>query len=175
MLDCLTLESFNSVKSSSHLDVCIFISGFLIQLSLLVIFYQAIYWLFVSFPVNTLNPSEISQIQELLYNGYWAFECFTIRDYNDMICGVCGIAPKMEIAQRNTENVLHLKNVQVSWEEYTVQRTHWTQPFIIIILFFYVVSNQDTLVIGTFGLVVRTIVWNMVKMNNLFQSSQVEP
>ncbi|XP_033878439.1 HMG domain-containing protein 3-like [Acipenser ruthenus] len=69
-------------------------------------------------PVNTLNPSEISQIQELLYNGYWAFECFTIRDYNDMICGVCGIAPKMEIAQRNTENVLHLKNVQFTWPDF---------------------------------------------------------
>ncbi|MGH0118681.1 UNVERIFIED_CONTAM: hypothetical protein FKN15_027764 [Acipenser sinensis] len=68
--------------------------------------------------VNTLNPSEISQIQELLYNGYWAFECFTIRDYNDMICGVCGIAPKMEIAQRNTENVLHLKNVQFTWPDF---------------------------------------------------------
>ncbi|KAK6475900.1 HMG domain-containing protein 3-like isoform X2 [Huso huso] len=69
-------------------------------------------------PVNILNPSEISQIQELLYNGYWAFECFTIRDYNDMICGVCGIAPKMEIAQRNTENVLHLKNVQFTWPDF---------------------------------------------------------
>ncbi|RXM95443.1 HMG domain-containing protein 3 [Acipenser ruthenus] len=68
--------------------------------------------------LNTLNPSEISQIQELLYNGYWAFECFTIRDYNDMICGVCGIAPKMEIAQRNTENVLHLKNVQFTWPDF---------------------------------------------------------
>ncbi|MGH0117144.1 UNVERIFIED_CONTAM: hypothetical protein FKN15_029557 [Acipenser sinensis] len=69
-------------------------------------------------PVNTLNPSEISQIQELLYSGYWAFECFTIRDYNDIICGVCGIAPKVEIAQRNTENVLHLKNVQFTWPDF---------------------------------------------------------
>ncbi|XP_041079344.1 HMG domain-containing protein 3 isoform X2 [Polyodon spathula] len=69
-------------------------------------------------PVNTLNPSELSQIQELLCNGYWAFECFTVRDYNDMICGVCGIAPKLEIAQRNTENVLHLKNVQFTWPDF---------------------------------------------------------
>ncbi|XP_073211442.1 HMG domain-containing protein 3 isoform X3 [Lepidochelys kempii] len=61
---------------------------------------------------KTLSPEELSQLQELLCNGYWAFECLTVRDYNDMICGVCGIAPKIEIAQRNAENVLALKNVE---------------------------------------------------------------
>ncbi|XP_015205495.2 HMG domain-containing protein 3 isoform X3 [Lepisosteus oculatus] len=69
-------------------------------------------------PVNTLNPSELSHILELLCSGYWAFECLTVRDYNDMICGVCGIAPKMEIAQRNTDNVLHLKNMEFTWPDF---------------------------------------------------------
>lgn len=55
----------------------------------------------------------MSRVQELFCSGYWAFECLTVRDYNDMICGVCGIAPKMEVAQRNTNNVLLLKNVEV--------------------------------------------------------------
>lgn len=31
-----------------------------------------------------------------------------------MICGICGVAPKLEIAQRYTNNVLELKNVEVT-------------------------------------------------------------
>jgi len=34
-----------------------------------------------------------------------------------MICGICGITPKVEIAQRNVENVLALKNIEVSFSE----------------------------------------------------------
>ncbi|NXS21987.1 HMGX3 protein, partial [Mystacornis crossleyi] len=67
---------------------------------------------------KSLSPDEQSQLQELLCNGYWAFECLTVRDYNDMICGICGITPKVEIAQRNTENVLALKNIEFTWPEY---------------------------------------------------------
>lgn len=65
-------------------------------------------------PEKTLTSEELSQLQELLCNGYWAFECLTVRDYNDMICGICGVAPKVEMAQRNEENVLALKSVEVS-------------------------------------------------------------
>ncbi|XP_036605837.1 HMG domain-containing protein 3 isoform X2 [Trichosurus vulpecula] len=67
---------------------------------------------------KTLGPEELSQLQELLCSGYWAFECLTVRDYNDMICGVCGVAPKVEMAQRNEENVLALKNVEFTWPEF---------------------------------------------------------
>ncbi|XP_074068752.1 HMG domain-containing protein 3 isoform X3 [Macrotis lagotis] len=67
---------------------------------------------------KTLSPEELSQLQELLCSGYWAFECLTVRDYNDMICGVCGVAPKVEMAQRNEENVLALKNVEFTWPEF---------------------------------------------------------
>ncbi|NXM96063.1 HMGX3 protein, partial [Sylvia borin] len=67
---------------------------------------------------KSLSPDERGQLQELLCNGYWAFECLTVRDYNDMICGICGITPKVEIAQRNTENVLALKNIEFTWPEY---------------------------------------------------------
>lgn len=63
--------------------------------------------------VHSLSAEELSQIHELLLSGYWAFECLTVRDYNDMICGICGIAPKLEIAERHTSNVLELKNVEV--------------------------------------------------------------
>ncbi|XP_041799950.1 HMG domain-containing protein 3 [Chelmon rostratus] len=73
-----------------------------------------------SHPVHTLNPKELSQIQELLLSGYWAFECLTVRDYNDMICGICGVAPKLEIAQRYSNNVLELQNVEFTWPEFSV-------------------------------------------------------
>ncbi|XP_045579980.1 HMG domain-containing protein 3 isoform X2 [Salmo salar] len=68
--------------------------------------------------VHTLSPEELAHVQELLVSGYWAFECLTVRDYNDMICGVCGIAPKMEIAQRYTHNVLELRNVEFTWPDF---------------------------------------------------------
>ncbi|KAM6408779.1 HMG domain-containing protein 3 [Rhynochetos jubatus] len=67
---------------------------------------------------KSLSPDEQVQLQELLCNGYWAFECLTVRDYNDMICGICGITPKLEIAQRNVENVLALKNIEFTWPEF---------------------------------------------------------
>ncbi|XP_059554871.1 HMG domain-containing protein 3 isoform X4 [Myotis daubentonii] len=67
---------------------------------------------------KTLAPEELSQLQELLCNGYWAFECLTVRDYNDMICGICGVAPKVEMAQRSEENVLALKSVEFTWPEF---------------------------------------------------------
>uniref|UniRef100_A0A1A8CZG4 HMG box domain containing 3 n=3 Tax=Nothobranchius kadleci TaxID=1051664 RepID=A0A1A8CZG4_NOTKA len=73
-----------------------------------------------SHPVHTLSPEESSQVQELLLTGYWAFESVTVRDYNDMICGFCGIAPKLEIAQRCTNNVLELKNVEFTWPESSI-------------------------------------------------------
>ncbi|KAK7922800.1 hypothetical protein WMY93_009702 [Mugilogobius chulae] len=38
------------------------------------------------------------------------------RDYNDMICGICGMAPKIEVAQRQN-NLLALKNVEFIWPE----------------------------------------------------------
>ncbi|KAG3265984.1 HMG-box containing 3, transcript variant X1 [Ictidomys tridecemlineatus] len=67
---------------------------------------------------KTLTSEEMSQLQELLCNGYWAFECLTVRDYNDMICGICGVAPKVEMAQRSEENVLALKSVEFTWPEF---------------------------------------------------------
>ncbi|XP_054997320.1 HMG domain-containing protein 3 [Sorex araneus] len=67
---------------------------------------------------KTLSPEESRQLQELLCNGYWAFECLTVRDYNDMICGICGVAPKVEMAQRSEENVLALRSVEFTWPEF---------------------------------------------------------
>ncbi|XP_016109465.1 HMG domain-containing protein 3 [Sinocyclocheilus grahami] len=67
---------------------------------------------------GALSSDQLSCVQDLFCSGYWAFECLTVRDYNDMICGVCGIAPKLEIAQRNCNNVLLLKNVEFTWPDF---------------------------------------------------------
>lgn len=67
---------------------------------------------------KVLSVEELLTVQELLSCGYWAFECLTMRDYNDMICGVCGVAPKVEIAQRNVENTLTLTNIEFTWPEF---------------------------------------------------------
>ncbi|GAA6093610.1 HMG domain-containing protein 3 isoform X1 [Tachysurus ichikawai] len=69
-------------------------------------------------PGCVLSPDEQTRVQDLLCSGYWAFECLTVRDFNDMICGICGIAPKFEIARRNTNSVLQLKNVEFTWPEF---------------------------------------------------------
>ncbi|KAM9834609.1 HMG domain-containing protein 3 [Syngnathus typhle] len=68
-------------------------------------------------PVHSLSPEETSQIQGFLLIGYWAFESLTVRDYNDMICGVCGVAPMVEVARRHTNNVLELTNVEFTWPD----------------------------------------------------------
>ncbi|XP_044137057.1 HMG domain-containing protein 3 isoform X1 [Bufo gargarizans] len=66
---------------------------------------------------KVLSSEELLTVQELVAYAYWAFECLTIRDYNDMICGVCGVAPKVEIAQRNVKNTLTLNNIEFTWPE----------------------------------------------------------
>ncbi|XP_072524381.1 HMG domain-containing protein 3 [Salminus brasiliensis] len=80
-------------------------------------------------PGCVLGPEVQTHLQELLCSGYWAFECLTVRDYNDMICGVCGIAPKLEITQRNTNNVLQLKNVEFTWPEFQTSEEVQVEEF----------------------------------------------
>nr|XP_032832842.1 LOW QUALITY PROTEIN: HMG domain-containing protein 3 [Petromyzon marinus] len=54
-------------------------------------------------------------LSELLAAGYWAFESLTARDYNDMICGVCGVAPRLELAQRGAHGLLDLDDLELVW------------------------------------------------------------
>lgn len=67
---------------------------------------------------GVFSSDQTSRIQELFCSGFWAFECLTLRDYNDMICGICGIAPKLEIAQRSATSVLQLKHVEFTWPDF---------------------------------------------------------
>uniref|UniRef100_A0A8C4R411 HMG-box containing 3 n=1 Tax=Eptatretus burgeri TaxID=7764 RepID=A0A8C4R411_EPTBU len=64
-----------------------------------------------------LTAQKREHLAETLTNGYWAFECLTVRDYNDMVCGVCGIAPKVEIGKRNPSCCLSLQSVEFTWPD----------------------------------------------------------
>ena len=41
---------------------------------------------------SNLSADETRYLQEKLYDGYFAFEATTRRDWDEAICGICGIA-----------------------------------------------------------------------------------
>ena len=41
----------------------------------------------------SLTPGETRYLTEKLYDGYFAFEVLTERDWNSAICGICGVCP----------------------------------------------------------------------------------
>ena len=60
-----------------------------------------------------LSQSELRYLEQKLYDGYFAFEAITHRDWNAGICGVCGIAPVFESGDGNCKNCTPLKKGQV--------------------------------------------------------------
>lgn len=60
-----------------------------------------------------LSQSELRYLEQKLYDGYFAFEAVTHRDWNAGICGVCGIAPVFESGDGNCKNYTPLKKGQV--------------------------------------------------------------
>ena len=61
-----------------------------------------------------LTEEERWYIERKLYDGYYAFEALTDRDWNQGICGICGIAPLFESGDGNAKNCTPLKKGQVS-------------------------------------------------------------
>ena len=60
-----------------------------------------------------LVPQELRYLEQKLYDGYFAFEAMTARDWNAGICGICGIAPIFESGDGNCKNCMPLKKQQV--------------------------------------------------------------
>ena len=60
-----------------------------------------------------LSQSELRYLEQKLYDGYFAFEAITHRDWNAGICGVCGIAPVFDSGDGNCKNCTPLKKGQV--------------------------------------------------------------
>ena len=49
-------------------------------------------------------PEEARYMEQKLYDGYYVFECLTDRDWNEAICGICGVSPVFESADGNCKN-----------------------------------------------------------------------
>ncbi|XP_066931534.1 HMG domain-containing protein 3-like [Clytia hemisphaerica] len=65
---------------------------------------------------NERRP-EVSKFKyhlEILYDGYYGFECMTLRSLDDVICGYCGIAGKIYFGDGNEKNCCGLKGIDVS-------------------------------------------------------------
>ena len=62
-----------------------------------------------------LDLQELRYLEQKLYDGYFAFEAMTARDWNAGICGICGIAPIFESGDGNCKNCTPLKKQQVQY------------------------------------------------------------
>ena len=62
-----------------------------------------------------LGSEEIRYLEQKLYDGYYAFEAMTERDWNETICGICGVAPVFESGDGNCKNCTPLKKGQVNY------------------------------------------------------------
>lgn len=60
---------------------------------------------------GNLNTEELRYLQEKLYDGYFAFEALTRREWNNAICG---IAPIFESGDGNCKNCVPLRKGHVS-------------------------------------------------------------
>ena len=60
-----------------------------------------------------VEAEELRYLEQRLYDGYFAFEAITCRDWNSGICGICGIAPIFESGDGNCKNCTPLKKGQV--------------------------------------------------------------
>ena len=61
----------------------------------------------------TLTTGERRYLTEKLYDGYFAFEILTDRDWNSAICGICGVCPLFESGDGNVKNCTPLTKEMV--------------------------------------------------------------
>ena len=70
----------------------------------------------------TLTVAETRYLSEKLYNGYFAFEVLTERNWNSAICGICGVCPLFESGDGNAKNCTPLSDEMVT--DITFLRKH---------------------------------------------------
>ena len=61
-----------------------------------------------------LTQGESRYLAEKFYDGYFAFEVLTNRDWNSAICGICGICPLFESGDGNVKNCTPLSGHTVT-------------------------------------------------------------
>ena len=64
--------------------------------------------------LQALTDGEKTYLEQKLYDGYFSFEASTERDWNNSICGICGVAPVFESGDGNAKNCTSLKRGQAS-------------------------------------------------------------
>ena len=60
-----------------------------------------------------MTSEEKQYLADKLYDGYFSFEASTDQDWNNSICGVCGVAPVFESGDGNCKNCTPLKSGKV--------------------------------------------------------------
>ena len=60
-----------------------------------------------------LLEEQVRYVVEKLYDGFFAFEAMTDRDWDSGICGICGICPLFESGDGNCKNCTPLTNSMV--------------------------------------------------------------
>ena len=71
-----------------------------------------------------LTQGESRYLAEKLYDGYFAFEVITDRDWNSAICGICGVCPLVESGDGNAKNCTPLSVQTVTINFYLIGLTN---------------------------------------------------
>ncbi len=61
-----------------------------------------------------LTEHEVRYLNEKLYDGYFAFEVLTKRNWDSAICGICGVSPIFESGDGNVKNCTSISKDKVN-------------------------------------------------------------
>ena len=65
-----------------------------------------------------LPEEQVRYLVEKLYDGFFAFEALTDRDWDLGICGICGICPLFENGDGNCKNCTPVTNSMVNFSQH---------------------------------------------------------
>lgn len=68
---------------------------------------------FLSPSIPAISHEQRKYLEQKLYDGYFAFEASTDRDWDEEICGICGSAPVFMSGDGNSKNCTPLRKNQV--------------------------------------------------------------
>ncbi len=74
----------------------------------------------VSGDTPILSEQEISYIEQKVYDGYFAFEALSDHQWNEAVCGICGVAPVFESGDGNAKNCIPLSKGQVHFVDIVI-------------------------------------------------------
>ena len=57
------------------------------------------------------SDGESMYVESLLYNGFYSFEMTTIRNLDDVICGICGVCPEICLGDGNSSKFSNANHI----------------------------------------------------------------